>query len=299
MRQVITSPLSFAFLSARPDLRAEHIRPGLATEIAPAKPSRSTIKSETEIGAGSCILSPTLTGVGMVFPTIDTGGAPIPLLDPVTDVEEELRSQLLVSTVDKVFGWARRSSLWPAMFGLACCAIEMIATANARYDLARFGAEVFRASPRQADLMIVAGTVTWKMAPPVRRIYLQMAEPKWVISMGSCSNIGGPFAHGYSTLPGVNNVVPVDVYVPGCPPRPESLLAGLMLLQQVIDDEHAHNGRKRRPEPTGDFSKMLPEGDPIRAELESLFPPFLTADGQPRDRFTGALPHDQNFYSSR
>ena len=127
----------------------------------------------------------------MVSRTIDTGGAPIPLLDPVTDVEAELRSQLLVSTVDKVFGWARRSSLWPAMFGLACCAIEMIATANARYDLARFGAEVFRASPRQADLMIVAGTVTWKMAPPVRRIYLQMAEPKWVISMGSCSNIGG------------------------------------------------------------------------------------------------------------
>lgn len=235
----------------------------------------------------------------MVSPTIDTGGAPIPLLDPVTDVEEELRSQLLVSTVDKVFGWARRSSLWPAMFGLACCAIEMIATANARYDLARFGAEVFRASPRQADLMIVAGTVTWKMAPPVRRIYLQMAEPKWVISMGSCSNIGGPFAHGYSTLPGVNNVVPVDVYVPGCPPRPESLLAGLMLLQQVIDDEHAHNHRKRRPEPTGDFSRMLPEGDPIRAELESLFPPFLSADGQPRDRFTGALPHDENFFTSR
>ena len=234
----------------------------------------------------------------MVTPTIDTGGAPIPLLESVTDVEDELRSQLLVSTVGQVFSWARRSSLWPAMFGLACCAIEMIATANARYDLARFGAEVFRASPRQADLMIVAGTVTWKMAPPVRRIYLQMAEPKWVISMGSCSNIGGPFAHGYSTLPGVNNVVPVDVYVPGCPPRPESLLAGLMLLQQVVDEEH-RTGVRRRPEPTGDFSRMLPEGDPIRAELESLFEPFTTADGTPRDRRTGALPHDENFFSSR
>ena len=235
----------------------------------------------------------------MVQRTIDTGGAPIPLLEPNTDIEDELRSQLLVSTVDKVFGWARRSSLWPAMFGLACCAIEMIATANARYDLARFGAEVFRASPRQADLMIVAGTVTWKMAPPVRRIYLQMAEPKWVISMGSCSNIGGPFAHGYSTLPGVNNVVPVDVYVPGCPPRPESLLAGLMLLQQVIEEEHDNGHQKRRPEPTGDFSRMLPEGDPIRAELESLFPPYLSAAGEERHPRTGALPHDVNFYSSR
>ena len=224
----------------------------------------------------------------------------IPLLssETGTDVEDELRNQLMVTNVQKVFSWARRSSLWPAMFGLACCAIEMIATANARYDLARFGAEVFRASPRQADLMIVAGTVTWKMAPPVRRIYLQMSEPKWVISMGSCSNIGGPFAHGYSTLPGVNNVIPVDVYVPGCPPRPESLLAGLMLLQEVIEEEH-QNGVKQRPEPSGDFSAMLPESDPIRRELESLFPPYLSVDGAPRDRRTGALPHDQNFFSTR
>ncbi len=208
-----------------------------------------------------------------------------------------MRQQLLVTQVDKVFSWARRSSLWPAMFGLACCAIEMIATANARYDLARFGAEVFRASPRQADMMIVAGTVTWKMAPAVRRIYLQMAEPKWVISMGSCSNIGGPFAHGYSTLPGVNNVIPVDVYVPGCPPRPESLLAGLMLLQDVIEEER-ELGRKLRPEPTGDFSSMLPEGDPIRRELESLFPPYLNIDGTPRDPLTGALDNDENFLSA-
>jgi NADH-quinone oxidoreductase subunit B len=222
----------------------------------------------------------------------------IPLVSSeITDVESDLRQQLLVTQVDKVFSWARRSSLWPAMFGLACCAIEMIATANARYDLARFGAEVFRASPRQADMMIVAGTVTWKMAPAVRRIYLQMAEPKWVISMGSCSNIGGPFAHGYSTLPGVNNVIPVDVYVPGCPPRPESLLAGLMLLQDVIEEER-ELGRKLRPEPTGDFSSMLPEGDPIRRELESLFPPYLNIDGTPRDPLTGALDNDENFLSA-
>ena len=227
-----------------------------------------------------------------------SAAVPVLPLEPVPGVESDLRSQLLLGKVDHLLTWARRSSLWPAMFGLACCAIEMIATVNARYDMARFGAEIFRASPRQADLMIVAGTVTWKMAPSVRRIYLQMPEPKWVISMGSCSNIGGPFAHGYSTLPGVNNVIPVDVYVPGCPPRPESLLAGLMLLQDVIKEEGL-KGERRRPEPTGDFSQMLPEGDPIRRDLESLFPPYLSKDGEPRDPLTGALPQDRNFLSIR
>lgn len=158
---------------------------------------------------------------------------PIPLrLD--TDVEEELQQNVLISSVDQVLNWARRSSLWPAMFGLACCAMEMIATAMPRYDIARFGAEIFRASPRQADLLIVPGTVTWKMAPAVRRVWLQMPEPKWAIAMGACATCGGPY-RTYAVTQGVDRVIPVDVYIPGCPPRPEALIWGLLHLQRKID----------------------------------------------------------------
>ena len=140
----------------------------------------------------------------------------------------------LITSVDYVFNWARKSSIWPLTFGLACCAIEMIASSASRFDIARFGAEVFRPSPRQADLMIVAGTVTLKMAPVLKRIYDQMPDPKWVISMGACSSVGGPF-NTYAVLQGVDKIVPVDVYVSGCPPRPENLFYGLLKLQDKID----------------------------------------------------------------
>jgi NADH-quinone oxidoreductase subunit B len=148
-------------------------------------------------------------------------------------LQNKFEKNFMISTVDYVFNWARKSALWPMTFGLACCAIEMIASSTARFDIARFGSEVFRPSPRQADLMIVSGTVTLKMAPVVKRIYEQMPEPKWVISMGACSSVGGPF-NTYAVLQGVDRIVPVDVYVIGCPPRPENLFYALLKLQDKI-----------------------------------------------------------------
>jgi NADH-quinone oxidoreductase subunit B len=141
---------------------------------------------------------------------------------------------IVTTTLDSVFNWARKSSLWPMTFGLACCAIEMMATGASRFDMDRFGAGIFRPSPRQADVIIIAGTVTLKMAEVIQLLYEQMPDPKWVISMGACSSVGGPF-DTYSTLQGVDKVIPVDVYIPGCPPRPEALLYGLMRLQDKID----------------------------------------------------------------
>ena len=148
-------------------------------------------------------------------------------------IQNRFPDTLITTSVDQVVNWARKSSLWPMTFGLACCAIEMMATGAAHYDLSRFGMEVFRASPRQADIMIVAGRVSQKMAPVLRQVYDQMMEPKWVISMGACASSGGMF-NNYALVQGVDQVVPVDMYVPGCPPGPQSLMHGILSLHEKI-----------------------------------------------------------------
>ena len=168
-----------------------------------------------------------------------------------TSMDEGLRSELnkhgiFTTTLEGLHNWGRKNSVWPLQFGLACCAIEMIATSMARYDLARFGAEVFRPSPRQADLMIVAGTVTKKMAPQVVRLYNHTLEPKYVIAMGACATSGGPFKQGYNVLKGIDRYLPVDVHIPGCPPRPEALIHAFMTLQRQIDKQSLTGDQRAR-----------------------------------------------------
>lgn len=153
------------------------------------------------------------------------------------EIPPELRSIVGITTLDRIYNWSRRNSVWPMMFGLACCAIEMICASASRFDLARFGMEVMRPSPRQADLMLVSGTVTKKMIPQIVRLYNQMPEPKYVVAMGACASGGGPFKEGYSVVSGVDKFLPVDVYIPGCPPTPQALLNGLIKVQEKIDHQ--------------------------------------------------------------
>ena len=156
-------------------------------------------------------------------------------------IPDELQSNLAITSLSKLYNWSRRSSMWPLLFGLACCAIEMIGTAASRFDFSRFGFEVMRGSPRQSDLMIISGTVTKKMIVPIVRLYNQMPEPKYVLAMGACASGGGPFKEGYNVVSGVDKYLPVDVYVPGCPPTPQALLYGMIALQKKIDGQSLAN----------------------------------------------------------
>ena len=170
----------------------------------------------------------------------------------------DLRAQgVIVTSIQDLYNWGRKNSVWPLQFGLACCAIEMIASTMARYDMARFGSEVFRPSPQQADLMIVSGTVTKKMVPQIVRLYNQMAEPKYVIAMGACAISGGPFKQGYNVLKGIDRYIPVDVHIPGCPPRPEALIHALMTLQEKIGAQ-ALTGERRPPHLRDDAPSEYP-----------------------------------------
>jgi NADH-quinone oxidoreductase subunit B len=177
-------------------------------------------------------------------------------------IDEALRTELskqgvFLTSLQELYNWGRKNSVWPLQFGLACCAIEMIAASMARFDIARFGSEAFRPSPRQADLMIVAGTVTKKMAPQVVRLYNQMPEPKYVIAMGACAISGGPFKQGYNVLKGIDRYLPVDVHIPGCPPRPEALLHALMTLQSQIAGQELTGANRARHLDAGAPSEFL------------------------------------------
>ncbi|GAB4421572.1 MAG: hypothetical protein Kow002_10570 [Anaerolineales bacterium] len=159
------------------------------------------------------------------------------LNSPGYDIPDDMKNVVAITTLDRIYNWGRRSSVWPMMFGLACCAIEMIAAQASRYDMARFGMEVMRPTPRQSDMMLVSGTVTKKMVPAIVRLYNQMPEPKYVVAMGACASGGGPFKEGYNVVAGIDKFLPVDVYIPGCPPTPQALIYGMIKLQEKIDKQ--------------------------------------------------------------
>ena len=189
---------------------------------------------------------------------------------PGYEIPLEMKGQLTVTSLDRVYNWARMNSLWPMMFGLACCAIEMIGTAASRFDFSRFGMEVMRPSPRQADVMIVSGTVTKKMVPQIVRLYNQMPEPKYVVAMGACASGGGPFKEGYNVVSGIDKFIPVDVYIPGCPPTPQALLNGLIALQKKVQGETIKGSRwfSKDPVPPIPVPVLGPDlMDPRRYEL--------------------------------
>jgi NADH-quinone oxidoreductase subunit B len=213
--------------------------------------------------------------LGVAERPVDMGASLSPMDEQLRD---ELRRQgILTTTLGELYNWGRRNSIWPMQFGLACCAIEMIATTMARYDLARFGAEIFRPSPRQADLMIVSGTVTKKMAPQVVRLYNQMAEPKYVIAMGACAISGGPFKQGYNVLKGIDRYIPVDVHIPGCPPRPEALIHAFMTLQRQISAQTLEGeGMPRHLDPEGTAEFPVPvhgERDLVPSKNTTIWQP--------------------------
>jgi len=209
---------------------------------------------------------------------------PFPAAGNISDAErEELRRHgILLTSLEELYNWGRANSIWPLQFGLACCAIEMIAAATARFDIARFGAEIFRPSPRQADLMIVSGTVTKKMAPNVVRLWNQMPEPKYCIAMGACAISGGPFKQGYNVLKGIDRFIPVDIYIPGCPPRPEQILRAVIDLQAKVQVGGSLAG-------TG--LPELAERERMLAEKRNLPPGFaLAGERGDEDRFGYRLP---------